>query len=250
MISDTIINQILFSFSSDKDERTDSRIRRKTAPPGIEPRVLRTLIAHSNHWATKPQGELRVNFRLSPSCQSFIFIFIGAEREENLIRNDPDKGEFTTLFVTIVMAWCVLGLSIHGRDNEFAHQHSQNQHAKNCKINSFSGFIGEWEQCWNPCEKIEILRSLAWNISKSHHCHGNHWWAEPLVTNFFNKIGKDAVRNYRCSFELEINMDVSGWDKLRTDKRSSEKHAHRSCSPHTAKWTPQVWGAVVAQLSA
>ena len=38
----------LFSFSSDKDRRTDSRIRRKkhsAAPPGIEPRILRILVA-------------------------------------------------------------------------------------------------------------------------------------------------------------------------------------------------------------
>ena len=75
----------LFSFSSDKDRRTDSRIRRKkhsAAPPGIEPRILRNLVARSNHWATKPQQELRVNFRLS-------------EKREELIRNDPDKSEFT-----------------------------------------------------------------------------------------------------------------------------------------------------------
>ena len=70
-------NQILFSFSSDKDRRTDNRIRRKkhsAAPPGIEPRILRILVARSNHWATKPQRELRVNFRLSPSCQFFFLI--------------------------------------------------------------------------------------------------------------------------------------------------------------------------------
>ena len=68
-----IPNQILFSFSSDKDRRTDSRIGRKkhsAAPPGIEPRVLRILVARSNHWATKPQRELRVNSRLSPSCRN------------------------------------------------------------------------------------------------------------------------------------------------------------------------------------
>ena len=51
----------LFSFSSDKDRRTDSRIRRK------------------KHSAAPP-------------------IFVGAEREE-LIRNDPDKSEFTILKV-------------------------------------------------------------------------------------------------------------------------------------------------------
>ena len=57
--------QVLFSFSSDKDRRTDSRMRRENtcsaAPPGIEPRVLRILVARSNHWATKPQRELRVH---------------------------------------------------------------------------------------------------------------------------------------------------------------------------------------------
>ena len=48
-----IPDRIFFSFSSDKDRRTDSRTRRKntaarTAPPGIKPRVLRILVAHSN----------------------------------------------------------------------------------------------------------------------------------------------------------------------------------------------------------
>ena len=72
----------LFSFSSDKDRRTDSRIRRKkhsAAPPGIEPRILRIPVARSNHWATKPQRELRVNSRFSPSCQFFF-----------PLRGDPD----------------------------------------------------------------------------------------------------------------------------------------------------------------
>ena len=45
--------------------------KHSAAPPGIEPRILRILVARSNHWATKPQRELRVNFRLSPSCQFF-----------------------------------------------------------------------------------------------------------------------------------------------------------------------------------
>ena len=41
-----IIPNHFFSFSTDKDRRTDSRIRRKkhnAAPPGIEPRILRAL---------------------------------------------------------------------------------------------------------------------------------------------------------------------------------------------------------------
>ena len=45
--------------------------KHSAAPPGIEPKVLRILVARSNHWASKPQRELRVNFRLSPSCQFF-----------------------------------------------------------------------------------------------------------------------------------------------------------------------------------
>ena len=72
VINTYFLNQILFSFSADKDRRSDSRIRKHSAaPPGIEPRILRILVARSNHWATKPQRELRVNFRLSPSCQFF-----------------------------------------------------------------------------------------------------------------------------------------------------------------------------------
>ena len=119
--------------------------KHNAALPGIEPRILRILVARSNHWATKPQRELRVNFRLSwkkncswqlgesrkftrssrcgflaqwleratkswvrfPAGLRCVFspdpavsssIFVGAEREE-LIRNDPDKSEFTSVFI-------------------------------------------------------------------------------------------------------------------------------------------------------
>ena len=72
------MNQIpnqLFSFSSDKDRRTDSRIRRKnTAQP-------------------RRESNLRCVFSSDPAVSSSIFV--GAEREENLIRNDPNKSEFT-----------------------------------------------------------------------------------------------------------------------------------------------------------
>ena len=52
-------DQILFSFISDKDRRTDSRIGRKkkknsAALPGIEPRVLRILVARP--WVRFPAG--------------------------------------------------------------------------------------------------------------------------------------------------------------------------------------------------
>ena len=71
----------LFSFSSDKDRRTDSRIRRKnTAQPRREShrgRPLRILVARSNHWAMKPQWKptftkLSVLFphRGDPDCPS------------------------------------------------------------------------------------------------------------------------------------------------------------------------------------
>ena len=73
-----IIPNQLFSFSSDKDRRTDSRIRRKnTAQPRRPVRF--------------PAG-LRCVFSSDPAVSSSIFV--GAEREE-LIRNDPDKSEFT-----------------------------------------------------------------------------------------------------------------------------------------------------------
>ena len=52
--------QILFSFNSDKDRRTDGRIRRKNTAPAVSSSI-----------------------------------FVGVERKENLIRNDPDKSEFT-----------------------------------------------------------------------------------------------------------------------------------------------------------
>ena len=62
---------ILFSFSSDKDRRINSRIRRKkhsAAPLGIKPRVLRIPVARSNPRGTAIQShnkELRANFCLS-----------------------------------------------------------------------------------------------------------------------------------------------------------------------------------------
>ena len=43
-------------------------------------------------WVRFPAG-LRCVFSSDPAVSSFIFV--GAEREENLIRNDPDKSEFT-----------------------------------------------------------------------------------------------------------------------------------------------------------
>ena len=100
-----IIPNQLFSFSSDKDKRTDSRIRRKkhsAAPPGIEPRILRNLVARSNHWATKPQRELRVNFRLSPSCQFFFHyevtriarVYKHAATNDNSLDLDPFNRKF------------------------------------------------------------------------------------------------------------------------------------------------------------
>ena len=105
--------QILFSFSSDKDRRTDSRIRRNkhsAAPPGIKPRVLQILVARSYHWASKPQRELRVNSRLSPSCQFFF-------REENLIRNVPDKSEFTNIIIIVLH-----NQRLHRENQPFRHQ--------------------------------------------------------------------------------------------------------------------------------
>ena len=54
--------QILFSFSSDtkiEELTVGSDEKTQRSPAGIEPRVLRILVARSNHWATKPQRELR-----------------------------------------------------------------------------------------------------------------------------------------------------------------------------------------------
>ena len=65
-------NVIKFSFLSAPTKieliaRSNEK-KNSAAPPGIEAKVLRILVARSDHWATKPQRELRVNFRLSPSC--------------------------------------------------------------------------------------------------------------------------------------------------------------------------------------
>ena len=64
--------QIIFSFSSDKDRRTDSRIRRKnTAQPRLE----------SNPESCEFQSHA---FSSDPAVS--YSIFVAAEREENLIR--------------------------------------------------------------------------------------------------------------------------------------------------------------------
>ena len=72
-----------FSFSSDKDRRTDSRrIRPKkhsAAPSGSIP------------GSYEFQSGLRCVFSSDPAVSASIFV--GAEREENLIKNDPDKSE-------------------------------------------------------------------------------------------------------------------------------------------------------------
>ena len=73
-VSNVFISNQLFSFSSDKDRRTDSRIRRKKKTKTAQPR------RESN----------------PGSCE----LFVGAEREE-LIRNDPDKSEFVVFFSSL-----------------------------------------------------------------------------------------------------------------------------------------------------
>ena len=88
----TVSNSLLFQLRQrQKKWQPDQTKTHSATPPGIEPWVLRNLVARPNHWAKKPRQELRVNSRLSPSCQS---IFVGAEREL-LTENDPDKSEFT-----------------------------------------------------------------------------------------------------------------------------------------------------------
>ena len=84
-----IPNQILFSFSSDKDRRTDSRIRRKnTAQPRQESNP-----GSCEFLGSIPGGAALYFFSSDPAVSSSIFV--EAEREENLIRNDPDKSEIT-----------------------------------------------------------------------------------------------------------------------------------------------------------
>ena len=60
-------NSLLFQLRKKIEELTPDQTKNTRSPPGIELRVLRNLVARSNHWATKPQRELRVNFRLSPN---------------------------------------------------------------------------------------------------------------------------------------------------------------------------------------
>ena len=84
-----IPNQILFSFSSDKDRRTDSRIRRKKRrefPWGS----CRSFVAQWLERATRIRktlglipGGAALCFSSDPAVSSSIFV--GAEREESLI---------------------------------------------------------------------------------------------------------------------------------------------------------------------
>ena len=69
-------NQILFPFRSDKDRRTDSRIRRK-----------------KKHSAAPPGGGF---FSSDPAVSSSIFV--GAKREENLIWNFPTGATLQVCF--------------------------------------------------------------------------------------------------------------------------------------------------------
>ena len=93
--------------------RAGSDEKTQHSPAGIQTRVFRLPIGRSNHWATKPWQELRANSRLSLSCWFFFHyevtlclflpdpavsssIFVGI-KGENLIKNDPDKSELSTL---------------------------------------------------------------------------------------------------------------------------------------------------------
>ena len=79
------------------EELTAETKKHSAAPPGIEPKVLWILVARSNHWATKPQRELRVNSRLSPSCPFFFYyevtriarVYKHAETNENSLDLNP-----------------------------------------------------------------------------------------------------------------------------------------------------------------
>ena len=85
------------------EELTAGSDEKNTAqpPPGIEPRILRILVARSNHWATKPQRELRVNFStLRVIVGRCVLVDSGnpghlVVEKELTARNDPDKSEFT-----------------------------------------------------------------------------------------------------------------------------------------------------------
>ena len=97
------VNQ-LFSFSSDKDRRTDSRIRRKkTAQPRRESNpgsgLANSSLTFARPWVRFPV-ELRCVFSSDPAVSSSIFV--GVERKE-LIRNDPDKSEFTNNNVVLAI---------------------------------------------------------------------------------------------------------------------------------------------------
>ena len=84
-----IPNQILFSFSSDKARRTDSWIRRKNtvqpcreSNPGSCDESVRVRQEFARPWVRFPAG-LRCVFSSDPAVSSSIFV--GAEREKNLI---------------------------------------------------------------------------------------------------------------------------------------------------------------------
>ena len=90
-----VFGQILCSFSFDKVRRTDSRIRRKnTAQPRRESNPGSCARSVANHSATKPQRELRVNSRLSPSCQFFFCFSVWSGCQFFYLRRSWKRREF------------------------------------------------------------------------------------------------------------------------------------------------------------
>ena len=81
--------QILFSFNSDKDRRTDSWIRRKnTAQPRRESNPGSCeILSHALTTELRSHDGIRLSVLLS------------------LIRNDPDQSEFTTMILFQVEPW-------------------------------------------------------------------------------------------------------------------------------------------------
>ena len=95
-LSGIIPNQILFSFSSDTDRRIDSRIRQLGESREFTRSSCCGFVAQWLECATR----IRKTLGLIPGGAALCFssdpavsfsIFVGAEREENLIRNDPDN---------------------------------------------------------------------------------------------------------------------------------------------------------------
>ena len=70
-----LIKLLSFFYPTNVNWKLDQTKKTQRSPAGDRTRVFRLPVGCSNHWATKPQQELRANFCLSPTVSSFFLFF-------------------------------------------------------------------------------------------------------------------------------------------------------------------------------